>query len=62
MPPGSLWILATGIGVAVLVLALGWAMQRSAKAREERTPEEKQRRDAATREAFDEDERPDAER
>lgn len=53
MPPGSLWILATVIGVALLGFALGWAMQRSAKARKERSPQEEQRREQATREAFE---------
>lgn len=53
MPPGSLWMLATVAGVAILALALGWAFWRSRQARKERGPHEREQRREATREAYE---------
>lgn len=53
MPPGSLWLIVTVIGVAALGLVMGWAFWRSRQASKDRTPQEAAHRDAVTREAFD---------
>lgn len=53
MPPGSLWMLATVIGVGILFLALVWGFWRSRRARKARGPQEAQERREATREAYE---------
>lgn len=55
MPPGSLWLIVTVIGVALLAIVMAWAFWRSRQARKERTPREAEDRDEATREAFAKD-------
>lgn len=53
MPPGSLWLIATVGGVAVLAIVMGWAFWRSRQARKERTPQEAEQRREAIREAYE---------